>query len=266
MSVNSHLVATAGNIIITDSERTTIDGYISSLKTKLEGYFPKADIKEKFAFGSYTRKTLMPRKADSLSDVDYMVVFSNTSYKPATYLSWLKDFAKAKYATSEIYQDHPTVVLELSKIKIELVPAITSTYDDYQIPAPSSSYTDWLTTHPFKFGQAVTDKNTNESGKIRPLIRLMKYWNALNGKVYSSFELENLIVNHYYYSCTTLWDYVNSFISGLSTYGKTTSNSSKITKLKDTCAEAKKLETGTAWVAADPSGAEIEIKKAFPVY
>ena len=265
MSVNSHLTTTAGSLIVTDSERTTIDGYMSSLKTKLENYFQASAISEKFAFGSYTRKTLMPRKADQYSDVDYMVVFTS-AYKPATYLSWLKDFANAKYATSEVYQDHPTVVLELSKIKIELVPSIKSTYDDYQIPAPSSNYEDWLTTHPTSFKTSVTTKNTNEKSQIRPLIRLMKYWNALNGYVYSSYALESLIVNHYYYNCTTLWDYVNSFVVGLSTTGKTTTNSNKITKLKDTCVEAKKLETGTYYVPANASGAETEIKKAFPVY
>lgn len=266
MSVNSHLVATAGNLIITASERTTIDNYITSLKNKLESYFEASAISEKFDFGSYTRKTLMPRKADQYSDVDYMVVFSNKSYQPATYLSWLKNFANAKYSTSEIYQDHPTVVLELSRIKIEIVPAIKNAYDNYQIPAPASNYDKWLMTHPTGFKNTVTTKNSNEKSQIRPLIRLMKYWNALNGYVYSSYELENLIVSHYYYSCTTLWDYVSSFVSGLSTNGRTTTNSNKITKLKDTCTEAKRLETGSYFVPANPSGAETEIKKAFPVY
>jgi hypothetical protein len=191
--------------------------------------------------------------------------FSNTSYKPATYLAWLRDFAKEKYK-SETYQDHPNIVLELSKIKLELVPVTKSTYDDYQIPAPSSDYSDWMSTHPTAFGTKVTEKNTVEKSMIRLLIRLMKYWNAKNGYVYSSFALENLIVGHWYFNCQTLWDYVHSFATGLSTSGKTVTNAAKITKLKDMCSKAKSLEPGTPWVTADYAGAETEIKKVFPMY
>lgn len=263
MSVNSHLTDTAAKLIVTDNERSVIDGHVTALRNKLDSYFAAGVVSEKFAFGSYTRKTLMPRKADDNSDVDFMIVFSYTSYKPATYLTWLRDFAKEKYK-SETYQDHPTIVLELSKIKLELVPAINRTYDDYQIPAPSSAYNDWINTHPTAFGTKVTEKNTVEKSMIRRLIRLMKYWNAKNGYPYSSFELENLIVGHWYFNCQTLWDYVNSFVAGLGTYGK--SKADKITMLKDTCSKAKTLEQGSYLVAADPTGAETEIKKAFPIY
>jgi hypothetical protein len=265
MSVNSHLVDTAAKLIITDKEREIIDGHVVALNNKLNSYFNAGSISEKFAFGSYTRKTLMPRKADDNSDVDFMVVFSDNKYKPDTYLSWLKGFANDKYK-SETYQDHPTIVLELSKIKLELVPAIKSAYDDYQIPAPASNYADWLNTHPTAFGTQVTNKNTNEKSMIRRMIRLMKYWNGQNGRVYSSFELENLIVGHFYGNCQTLWDYVHSFVSGLSAYGKAQYKADKITRLKDICTKAKSLEQGSYWVPADSTGAETEIKKAFPIY
>lgn len=261
MSVSSHLSTTASKLIITDNERITIGGHIESLGKKIDNYFLSSAITEHFAFGSYTRKTLMPRKADEYSDVDYMVVFSNSSYTPSTYLGWLKDFAKAKYSTSEIYQSHPTVVLELSKIKIEIVPAIKNAYDDYQIPAPSSSYTTWLTTHPNSFNSKVTSKNTSEKSQIRPLIRLMKYWNAKNGYVYSSYELENLIVSHFYYSCQSLWDYVYSFVSGLSAYNSVAWKADKIKRLKDTCISARNSDN-----QGYPATAEAEIKKVFPEY
>lgn len=270
MSANSHLVDTASKLIITSGERDIIDGHITSLKTKLNGYFDTGAISTYFDFGSYTRKTLMPRKADGRSDVDFMIIFSNAAYKPATYLSWLRGFVDKKYSTSEKYQDHPTVVLELSKIKIELVPAIKSAYDDYQIPAPSSDYSDWLATHPFSFGDKVKNKNTNEKSLIRPLIRLMKYWNAQNGYVYSSFALENLIVDHSYLSCDTLWDYVYSFTNGLYVYNMVQSKADKVTQLKSVCAQARTLGLGYyqgfTWIPANPSASEAEIKKAFPVY
>lgn len=265
MSVNSHLANTASQIIITDSERTAIDGNINALSSKLTAHFNQGQIKQRLVFGSYTRKTLMPRKADDHSDVDYMVVFDTSSYtyNPATYLKWLRDFATAKYATSEIYPSHPTVVLELSRIKIELVPAIKSTYgDDYQIPAPSSSYSQWLTTHPNAFNSQVSSKNTAEKSLIRPIIRLMKYWNAKNGYPYSSYGLEQLIVNQFYYSCNNLWDYISLFVSNLSTYNlSSVAATNKVTRLKTICADAKTLEAN-----GSVSAAELKIAEAFPVY
>lgn len=265
MSVNSHLTNTASQIIITDIERTAINNNITSLSNKLTAYFNQGQIRERLAFGSYTRKTLMPRKADDHSDVDYMVVFDTSSYTytPETYLKWLREFAAAKYASSEIYPSHPTVVLELSRIKIELVPAIKTTYgDDYQIPAPSSSYSRWLTTHPNAFNNQVSSKNTAEKGLIRPMIRLMKYWNAKNDYPYSSYELEQLIVNQIYYFCNNLWDYISLFANNLSTYNlSSTSATNKVTRLKKICADAKTLEASGSFIAA-----ESKIVEAFPVY
>ncbi len=265
MSVNNHLTNTASQIIITDAERTAIDKNIDSLSDKLTAYFNQGQIEQRLVFGSYTRKTLMPRRADDHSDVDYMVVFDTSSYayNPDTYLRWLREFAVAKYATSEIYPSHPTVVLELSRIKIELVPAIKTTYgDDYQIPAPLSSYSKWLTTHPNAFNSQVASKNTSEKSLIRPMIRLMKYWNAKNDYPYSSYELEQLIVNQFYYSCNSLWDYIYMFVSKLNTYNLSSiAATNKVARLKKICADAKAMEISGSAIAA-----ESKIVEAFPVY
>lgn len=259
MSINSHLSNTASKLIISDPEYAIIDGHIDSLKRKINNYFPSSVI-EHFPFGSYTRRTLMPRRADDKSDVDYMIVFRDNNNSTATYLNWLKNFAKEKYYSSEIYQSHPTVVLELSRIKIEIVPAVKSNWDNYMIPASASNYQNWLTTHPNAFNTLVRDKNTSEKSLIRPLIRLMKYWNAKNGYIFSSYELENLIVGRYYMSCNTLWDYLNTFVN-LMPFNSVSWKSDRITRLKETCKSALSLE-----YQGYPVTAEIEIKKVFPEY
>lgn len=262
MSINTHLTNTASKLIITQAERDIIDSHLRSLKTKLGTYFANDTFSEHFEFGSYARKTLMPRKADSRSDVDYMLVFKDASYQPGTYLKRLKDFAESKYITSEIYQSHPTVVLELSRIKIELVPATKSAWDDYQIPAPSSSYATWMPTHPHSFNSTLQAKNTSEKSLIRPLVRVMKYWNATNSWVYSSYELENLIAAHYYgYFCSNLWDYFYSFVSSLSTFGKPTTKVNAINRLKNIVEEAKNLNANSM-----PATAELKLSEVIPVY
>lgn len=261
MSVLSHLTTVASKLIITENERGVIDGNISALSNKLYCYFNSGVISGKIVFGSYARKTLMPRKADSRSDVDYMIVFSSSQHSPSTYLTWLKNFAIAKYPSSEIFQSYPTIVLELSKIKIELVPAIKSAYDSYQIPAPSSNYTNWLVTHPNDFNSRLRNKNTSEKSMIRPLVRLMKYWNALNNYVYSSFELEGLIANHSYFNCNNLWEYFESFVNGLSIYWLVPSKADKVSRLKRNIAKARQLIN-----EGYENLPETEVVKEIPVY
>lgn len=217
----------------------------------------------------------MPRKADSRSDVDHMIVFNPTKppssfysdktyYDPTTYLNWLRSFVETRYGRSEIYQSHPTIVLQLSNFKIELVPAKKDAFDKYEIPAPSSSYTQWMVTTPNAFNEQVRLKNVAERSLIRPLIRLMKFWNSQNGYVYSSYELEQKIVNIYYNGCVTLWDYLRVFVSNISTFGLGTDKTARVERLKRVCSDAHKYET-SIWLPGG-SSAESEIQKAFPAF
>lgn len=136
-----------------------------------------------------------------------MVVFdtSDGQKKPQTYLDQLKVFAEKKYSTSEISQSSPTIVLSLNHIRFELVPAINNY--GYQIPSPASSWSEWISTDPSSSNQIIMDKNNAENYQIKPLVRLIKYWNANQGHPCASFELEQYIVNKYYLSCVSLKDY-----------------------------------------------------------
>lgn len=61
----------------------------------MHDYFNPSII-EGFKFGSFTRKTILPRSVDEKSDVDYMVVFADGGeYTPQTYLDRLKGSPKS---------------------------------------------------------------------------------------------------------------------------------------------------------------------------
>lgn len=208
MSVLSYLEGVSSNLVLSNTEKSSIATSVSTIKSRIDLHFG-TDVIEHFQFGSYTRDTILPRKYDDQSDVDYMVIFKNpNNYKPQTLLGWLKDFAEKKYSTSEIYKSYPTIVLELSHIKFELVPAIKDFWGTISIPSPTSSYSDWMTTDPNGFNNRLTNSNINNSYKIKPLIRLMKYWNVQKAsRGYSSFLLEEWIVNNNYFFCNNLKDY-----------------------------------------------------------
>jgi hypothetical protein len=253
MSVLSHLTNLSSTVTIADWERTAIDTSINTLSTKLGNYFD--NIASKFVFGSYDRRTILKRSKDSNSDVDFMVCFTDgNEWTPQTLMNRLKRFAEANYSKNEIYQSSPTIVLELSHIKFELVPA----WGIYNIPAPSSSYTTWVGTYPNTFRDQLNDKNRDNNYQIRKLVRLLKYWNVLNYKVYSSYELEKYIIDKYYFLCTNLKDYFFQAVEGLPTHSLPEYKKTKVDRLKNIIKETKENER-QGWNDL----AEIEIKKAF---
>jgi len=218
MSVNSYLNDLASLLVLKGYEETNINTSISTLQTRISYYF-SSSVSSHFKFGSSTRGTILPRKADENSDIDYLIIFNTsggTTNKPQTYLNQIKQFAEKYYSSSEIRQSHPTVVLELNHIKFDLVPA---TYSPgypwatlpYQIPSPASDWNDWMPTDPSGFNQKLTSANVAHSYEIKPLVRLIKYWNALNGKCFTSFSLENYIVDHSFLNLSSIKAFFYNF-------------------------------------------------------
>lgn len=259
MSVNSHLLSLASDLVLSEQEKSSISTSISTLSSRLASYFG-SDVTSKFQFGSSTRGTILPRKADSNSDIDYMIVFdtSDGQKKPQTYLDRLKRFAEAKYSTSEISQSNPTIVLSLNHIRFELVPAIYNY--GYQIPSPASSWTEWTSTDPTGTNNALQDKNKAENYQIKPLVRLLKYWNARKGHPFRSFELEQYIVGKNFWSCSALKDYFYNLWSGFNcTHDTAQYIKDMVESAKAHARKAKEYEDDGM-----PATAESEIKKIVP--
>ena len=261
MSVNSHLTSLASTLVLSEAEKSSIATSINTLSSRLNLYFDST-VTSHFQFGSSTRGTILPRKADSNSDIDYMVVFNTADgqKKPQTYLDRLSRFVEETYSTSEIFQSHPTIVLSLNHIKFELVPA---TYNyGYQIPSPASSWLEWISTDPSGTNQLLQDKNKNNNYQIKPLVRLVKYWNTRKGSPFTSFSLEQHIVNRQFGGCSALKDYFYEFWSGFNT----TYNTAQY--IKDMVDSAKKhaMHARAYEDYGLPDKAESELKKLYHHY
>lgn len=259
MTILSHLKNVSSNAVLSSSELDSINLSLSTLEKRLDLYFG-SDIKRKFKFGSSTRGTILPRKMDSQSDIDYMVVFKNSDYKPSTYLQQIRRFVEAYYSSSEIYQSSPTIVLNLNHIKFEIVPAIESWYSGLQIPAPASDFVEWMDTDPNDFNTTLTSSNVSNDSKIKPLIRLIKYWNAQNSYPFESFLLEKEIVNMNFWFETDIKDYFYTAINNLNVgIFAPQWKIDKLAKAKRILSEAKRLEFENM-----PYSAEVEIRKLVP--
>jgi hypothetical protein len=197
MSVNSYLTRLTNHAIVRDQEKLSIQRSIATLEIHLKAHFG-TQLKSSFIFGSYSRGTILPRTMDAQSDVDYMVIFAESDLQPQTYLDRLRRFAERYYSRSEIAQSHPTVALELNHIRVELVPAIQNWWGSIQIPAKTSGYQRWQDTDPKGFNDQLTTANQANSNLIKPLCRLVKYWNASSRYPFESYELEQHVAGQGY--------------------------------------------------------------------
>lgn len=213
MSILSYLNNLSSQLVISQGEKHLIATSIGYLKTNLSHWEHYDDIVEHFVFGSYDRDTILPRWADEDSDVDYMVVFRNpNNLQPQTFLYWLRDFANRYYSRSIYHQSFPAVAIELSHVKFELVPAVKPW--GYMIPDRSTYYSMWQSTDPISVKQRIRTANVL-NGNVRPLIRIMKYWNARHGRVYASFELEQMVANYLFYGQANLEESFYLFVDSM---------------------------------------------------
>jgi predicted nucleotidyltransferase len=196
MTINSYLTSLASGAISRNQEKLSIQRSIANLESRLKDHFG-AQRADSLIFGSYSRGTILPRYMDENSDVDYMVVFSDSGLRPQSYLDRLRRFAEINYQRSDIEQSNPTIVLSLNHIRFELVPA-TKNWGSLQIPARSSDYNDWIYTDPTDFNDTLVKANQANGNQIKPLVRLMKYWNASSGYPFESYSLEQKVAKKNY--------------------------------------------------------------------
>ena len=256
MSVLSYLEKRASEAVLSTDENSSISTSVATLQSRLNTHFG-TDLSEHFKFGSQTRGTILPRAMDEHSDVDYMIVFKDGGYTPQTYLDRLRRFVEKYYTTSSIKQTSPTITLELNHIKFDLVPALKGYWSGtYQIPNGTSA---WRDTNPNEFNEKLTAKNNDELYKIKPTIRLAKFWNAKNDYVFESFGLEKWIVNQSYFLISNQRDYLFRVFEAMSTPTDTQWRKDRVVRAKDIVAKVRKYESDSM-----PATAEAEVKRLIP--
>lgn len=253
MSVLSYLEKRASEAVLSSDENSSISTSITTLQSRLNSHFG-TDLSEHFKFGSQPRGTILPRAMDEHSDVDYMIVFKDGGYTPQTYLDRLKRFVDKHYSTSSVKQTSPTITLELNHIKFDLVPALKGYWTgSYQIPNGTSA---WRDTNPNDFNATLTTKNNAELYKIKPTIRLAKFWNAKNSYVYESFGFEKWIVDQSYHGINNQRDYLFRVFEVMTVPTDTQWRKDRVQRAKDFIAKVRQYERDSM-----PVSAEAEVKK-----
>lgn len=259
MSLTSYLKATADALTMTDAQAEAVERSLAALRRGLSEYFPDG-VTEQITFGSYTRRTNLPLRADRYSDVDHMIVFGRKrGERPQTFLDRLKRFAEDRYPRSLAQQSSPAVVLVLNHIRFELVPAYKDWWSGYRIPARASDFQDWIDTDPNDLNPDLELRHRQTGYHMKPLIRLLKYWNALNDYPIATYDLEKNIAGQWYPFCDTLPEYLFSAFEGLS-------NANLKSKTREAVERALKIirDTKRAARSSEPTAAEAEIQRLLP--
>jgi predicted nucleotidyltransferase len=211
--------------------QTSVENLIKNLKAEFG-----SDIVDVRVFGSYKRGTFLRRRFDENSDIDLMILFNheNLDVRPITYRKYLGEFSNNYYPNSLSFKSQPAIVLELNYIKYDLVPA----YLDNDLYIPKSD-TDWMTTEPDAFESTVNQKDKNNKNLIKPVIQLLKAWNAKAGYPLQSYFLEKEIVEDFYVFPKNLEDYFFNVIYWLNSSDKV-SVDSKLDALKQNARKVRK--------------------------
>jgi hypothetical protein len=137
-----------------------------------------------------------------LSDVDVFAVFNddqvwNTYRGDSSKLLYrVRDALNAKYNIKVGSRKQAVRLFFNSDPQVEIVPAFTVTTGGYCIPSGQANFFGgykWQMTDPYVHEQFIDKRNTELDGRLRPLIRLLKRWNAVTGKHFSSFHLELIV-------------------------------------------------------------------------
>ena len=221
-------------------EIASVESSIKNLKIHLGNWEKSDEIDDAHEFGSYTRGTKLPSCLDPSTDIDFMLVFRDVRLQPQTYLEKVREFGNKFYSRSEVYQDHPTMVIEMQKIKFEIVPSIRlygQTYPGYQIPGPKDSPLVWIHTYPERMKIDLDKAERINAGLLRPLIRLMKLWNVQNGKPLTSFKIEEYATTHVFFCEKTNEAYVYEAVRWMTLIQATDQETRELLQTARTCIE-----------------------------
>lgn len=183
------------NISITDKQEENIKSSVKNITNTLE----KDDtlhLKETFLNGSYERDTMIR----PLDDIDIFVVLDESYWKdnsgarkkPQSVLDKIKDFLNDQNDyKGKVRQDRPCVTVELSNKSFDILPAFEQ-IKGYLMP--NYNLESWIPTCPKILTENLKDAHRGYSYKLKDIIRVIKYWNKLNGKMIPSFDIEEVAI------------------------------------------------------------------------
>lgn len=212
--VAEHLDAVARRLVISNIDKGMVNVSLKSLQTRLNAEFDRFVVTRTAVIGSFARDTRLPAAVDPRNDVDVVVIFRERGQKPAHYIAQIRQVLELHYPKASLVQDGDRLFLQGLQGRIELLPGLDS-INGVQVPAKDRSG-NWMLCNPDDELRELQERDKACGGLVLPLVRLARYWNALNDYPFDSFDLEQRVLRHRFaFSARNLKGYFFDFMRGL---------------------------------------------------
>jgi hypothetical protein len=179
-------------LALTDEQTKVASARHTNLRDFLSGRFTlNQEDNNPWITGSYSRQTIIRQDRD----IDIMAAFSVGKYwdtyksKSAAMVQLVRDALDKQYGASKVSSSGAAVVMDMTTFNVDVVPVFPRNGEGYLVSNGSNG---WKATNPPFHFRLMRDRNGKDTS-LKPLFRIMKFWNQCNDELLESFHLEMMI-------------------------------------------------------------------------
>ena len=189
-TVSAGFVELLKRLELTDEQADTAATRATALKDFFDTNFTMAE--RAFTIGSYRRATLIraERDIDLLAPLAYGTYKDRYDDDSRAFLYFVRDKLNERYAQTKVSSRGVAVLLDFTVIRANVVPAFPRSGGGFFIPNGKKG---WTATNPQYHARLIKGRDDALDHRLKPLIRLMKFWNIQNGGYLRSFHIELMV-------------------------------------------------------------------------
>lgn len=191
-------VEDAFNVLLERQELTPDQSDVASKRIPAIADFLASNLamaERAFPMGSYARGTLCRSERDldilaPLAPYSPDGYWERYKYDSRAFLYWIRKLLNDRYYATNVSSKQVAVKLDFSTIVVEVVPCFPRKGGGYLMPNGSGG---WMNTNPPYHTTYITDADRAHGNRLKPLIKLIKFWNIANGHHLRSFHVEMMV-------------------------------------------------------------------------
>jgi hypothetical protein len=181
----ARLALTSDQIKIASTRHTNLREYLAGRFTLTQ------EDNNPWLTGSYSRQTIIRQDRD----IDIMASFSVAKYwdtykaRSSGMVQLVRDALNAQYGSSKVSRSGAAVVMEMTIFNVDVVPVFPRNGGGYLVANGSDR---WKATNP-PYHYTLMKEHNERDDRLKPLVKIMKFWNNCNDELLESFHLEMMI-------------------------------------------------------------------------
>lgn len=188
------------NISVSDRQEEKIKSSLSNIEGYLKNKENDLNVSRTFTTGSYERDTIIR----PLNDIDLFAVLKKDNWKdeygnlpkPQSVLTKIKNYLNSlNDYKDKVKQDRPCVTIVLSDKDFDILPSFEVVNGGYSIP--NEDLETWTYSYPELLATNLDSTHRLRKYKVKPVIKVLKYWNREHNKFIPSYHIEETAINIY---------------------------------------------------------------------